>query len=36
MNKLWGFFKKEIIGLLRDPVLLVAVMVMPEIGRAHV
>ena len=31
MNKFWGFFKKEIIGLLRDPVLLVAVMVMPAV-----
>ena len=30
MNKLWGFFKKEIIGLLRDPVLLVAVMLWPR------
>ena len=29
--KLWGFFKKEIIGLLRDPVLLIAVMVMPAV-----
>ncbi len=31
MKKLIGFFKKEIIGLLRDPVLLVAVMVMPAV-----
>lgn len=31
MNKLIGFFKKELIGLLRDPVLLVAVMVMPAV-----
>lgn len=31
MRKFWGFFKKEIIGLLRDPVLLVAVMVMPAV-----
>lgn len=31
MNRFWGFFKKEIIGLLRDPVLLVAVMVMPAV-----
>lgn len=31
MKKFWGFFKKEIIGLLRDPVLLVAVMVMPAV-----
>lgn len=33
MNRrhLWGFFKKEIIALLRDPVLLVAVMVMPAV-----
>lgn len=31
MKKFLGFFKKEIIGLLRDPVLLVAVMVMPAV-----
>lgn len=31
MKKLWGFFKKEIIGLIRDPVLLIAVMVMPAV-----
>ncbi len=31
MSQFWGFFKKEIIGLLRDPVLLVAVMVMPAV-----
>lgn len=31
MKKFWGFFKKEIIGLVRDPVLLVAVMVMPAV-----
>ncbi len=29
--KLIGFFKKEIIALLRDPVLLIAVMVMPAV-----
>lgn len=31
MSKLLGFFKKEIIGLLRDPVLMVAVMIMPAV-----
>ncbi len=31
MNRFWGFFKKEVIGLVRDPVLLVAVMVMPAV-----
>lgn len=31
MIKFWGFFKKEIIGLLRDPVLMVAVMIMPAV-----
>lgn len=31
MRRFWGFFKKEIIALVRDPVLLVAVMVMPAV-----
>ncbi len=31
MNKFWGFFKKEIIALVRDPVLLAAVLVMPAV-----
>ncbi len=31
MNTFWGFFKKEIIALVRDPVLLAAVMVMPAV-----
>lgn len=31
MKKFWGFFKKEIIALVRDPVLLVAVMLMPAV-----
>jgi len=31
MNKFLGFLKKELIGLLRDPVLLVAVMIMPAV-----
>ncbi len=31
MNTFWGFFKKEIIGLVRDPILLIAVMVMPAV-----
>jgi len=31
MTRLLGFFKKEIIALVRDPVLLVAVMVMPAV-----
>jgi len=31
MRKFWGFFKKEIIGLVRDPVLFVAVMIMPAV-----
>lgn len=30
-KRLLGFFKKELIALLRDPVLLVAVMVMPAV-----
>ncbi len=31
MNTLWGFIKKEIITLLRDPVLLVGILVMPAV-----
>lgn len=31
MKRFWGFFKKEIIALVRDPVLLIAVMVAPAI-----
>lgn len=31
MSKFWGFFKKEIITLLRDPVLMVAVLIMPAV-----
>lgn len=31
MRRLLGFFKKEIIALVRDPVLLIAVMVMPAV-----
>ncbi|MBP3397551.1 MAG: ABC transporter permease [Alphaproteobacteria bacterium] len=31
MKVLRGFFKKEIIGLLRDPILLVAVLIMPVV-----
>ncbi len=31
MNKFWGFFKKEIIALVRDPVLLAAVLIMPAV-----
>ncbi len=31
MNRFWGFFKKEIISLVRDPILLIAVMVMPAV-----
>ena len=31
MKKFWGFFKKEIIALVRDPILLIAVMVMPAV-----
>lgn len=31
MKTFWGFFKKEIIALVRDPVLLAAVMVMPAV-----
>ncbi len=31
MKRFWGFFKKEIIALVRDPVLLIAVMVMPAV-----
>ncbi|MBD5388698.1 ABC transporter permease [bacterium] len=31
MKRLWGFFKKEIIALVRDPVLLLAVLVMPAV-----
>lgn len=31
MNRFWGFFKKEIISLVRDPVLMVAVLVMPAV-----
>ncbi|MGN1091739.1 MAG: ABC transporter permease [Alphaproteobacteria bacterium] len=31
MNSLWGFIKKEIIGLLRDPVLLFAILIMPAV-----
>lgn len=31
MSRIWGFFKKEIIALLRDPVLLAAVLIMPAV-----
>ncbi len=31
MKTFWGFFKKEIIALVRDPVLLAAVLVMPAV-----
>ncbi len=31
MKVLWGFFKKEIIGLLRDPILMIAVLIMPVV-----
>ncbi len=31
MNTLWGFIKKEIMTLLRDPVLLVAILIMPAL-----
>lgn len=31
MNTLWGFIKKEIITLLRDPVLLIAILIMPAV-----
>lgn len=31
MNTLWGFIRKEVIGLLRDPVLLVALLVLPAV-----
>lgn len=31
MNTLWGFIKKEIIALLRDPVLLVAILILPAV-----
>jgi len=31
MRRLMGFFKKELIALVRDPVLLIAVMVMPAV-----
>ena len=31
MKTLWGFIKKEIIALLRDPVLLVAILIMPAV-----
>ena len=31
MNTLWGFIKKEIIALLRDPVLLAAVLIVPAV-----
>ncbi len=31
MNTLWGFIKKELIALLRDPVMLVAILLMPVV-----
>lgn len=31
MNTLWGFIKKELTALLRDPVMLVAVLIMPVV-----
>ncbi len=31
MKVFWGFFKKEIIALVRDPILLIAVLVMPAV-----
>ena len=31
LTVLWGFFKKEIVALLRDPVLMVAILIMPVV-----
>ncbi len=31
IKRMWGFFKKEIIALLRDPVLMAAVLIMPAV-----
>lgn len=31
MKRIWGFLKKEIIALVRDPVLMIAVMIMPAV-----
>ncbi len=31
MKTLWGFFKKEMIALLRDPVMLMAILIMPVV-----